>query len=33
MDLFEKLLQNKGALGSHSDIDDNFYMFPKLEGE
>lgn len=33
MDLFEKLLQNKGALGTHSDIDDNFYMFPKLEGE
>ena len=33
MDLFEKLLQDKGPLGSHSHIDDNFYMFPKLEGE
>jgi len=33
MDLFEKLQQNRGPLGSHSHIDDNFYMFPKLEGE
>ena len=33
MDLFEKLLQNQGPLGKHSFIDDNFYMFPKLEGE
>lgn len=33
MDLFDKLLQNRGPLGSHSHIDDNFYMFPKLEGE
>lgn len=32
MDLFEKLLQDKGPLGQHSHIDDNFYMFPKLEG-
>lgn len=33
MDLFEKLLQDKGPLGKHSHLDDNFYMFPKLEGE
>ncbi len=33
MDLFEKLLQDKGPLGQHAYIDDNFYMFPKLEGE
>ncbi len=33
MDLFEKLLQNRGPLGQHSYFDDNFYMFPKLEGE
>ncbi|MCR9250161.1 MAG: aminotransferase class I/II-fold pyridoxal phosphate-dependent enzyme [bacterium] len=37
MDLFEKLLQDKGPLGRHSYLDDNldknFYMFPKLEGE
>ncbi len=33
MDLFEKLLQDHGPLGSHSVIDDDFYMFPKLEGE
>lgn len=33
MDLFEKLLQNKGPLGSYSHVDDNFYFFPKLEGE
>ena len=33
MDLFEKVLQDKGPLGRHKFIDDNFYMFPKLEGE
>ncbi|MDW3190789.1 MAG: aminotransferase class I/II-fold pyridoxal phosphate-dependent enzyme [Cytophagales bacterium] len=33
MDLFEKLLQDKGPLGRHAFIDDNFYMFPKLEGQ
>lgn len=32
MDLFKKLLQDKGPLGKHSQYDDNFYMFPKLEG-
>ena len=33
MDLFKKLLENKGHLGIHSDMDDNYYMFPKLEGD
>lgn len=33
MDLFEKLKQDRGPLGQHSYFDDNFYMFPKLEGE
>ena len=33
MDLFEKLVQDRGPLGQHSYFDDNFYMFPKLEGE
>ena len=33
MDLFKKLLENKGHLGVHSDMDDNYYMFPKLEGD
>ncbi len=37
MDLFEKLLQDKGPLGRHSyldeNLDQNYYMFPKLEGE
>lgn len=35
MDLFEKLLSDKGALGQYSflDQDVNYYFFPKLEGE
>ena len=33
MDLFEKILRDKGPLGSLSHIDDNYYMFPMLEGE
>jgi len=35
MDLFEKLLSEKGALGQYSylDKDVNYYFFPKLEGE
>lgn len=33
MDLFKKILSNKGPLGTYSHIDDNYYMFPKLEGE
>jgi len=33
VDLFEKILKDKGPLGSLSHIDDNYYMFPMLEGE
>ena len=33
LDLFKKILSNKGPLGTISYIDDNYYMFPKLEGE
>ena len=34
LDLFKKILSNKGPLGTLSSlIDDNYYMFPKLEGE
>lgn len=35
MDLFEKLLDDHGALGQYSylDKDVNYYFFPKLEGE
>ena len=29
----KKLLKDRGHLGSHSHVDDNYYMFPKLEGE
>ncbi len=35
MDLFDKLLSDKGALGQYSFLDEdvNYYFFPKLEGE
>ncbi|WP_226388808.1 aminotransferase class I/II-fold pyridoxal phosphate-dependent enzyme [Penaeicola halotolerans] len=33
MDLFEKLMQNRGPLGKHSDLSEGYFMFPKLEGE
>lgn len=33
MDLFEKLLQNRGPLGMHSQRAHGYYAFPKLEGE
>ena len=33
MDLFDKLLQDKGPLGRHSEVDEGYFMFPKLEGE
>ncbi|WP_420318804.1 aminotransferase class I/II-fold pyridoxal phosphate-dependent enzyme [Ekhidna sp.] len=35
MDLFEKLLSDKGALGQYSYLDQdlNYYFFPKLEGQ
>jgi glycine C-acetyltransferase len=33
LDLFKKILSNKGPLGTYGHMDDNYYMFPKLEGE
>ena len=33
MDLFEKLLVDRGPLGQHSQIAHGYYAFPKLEGE
>ena len=35
MDLFDKLLSDKGPLGQYSYLDEdvNYYFFPKLEGE
>ncbi|MGI9541867.1 MAG: aminotransferase class I/II-fold pyridoxal phosphate-dependent enzyme [Cyclobacteriaceae bacterium] len=33
MDLFEKLISDRGPLGQHSHFDDGYFMFPKLEGE
>ncbi|PWJ38612.1 aminotransferase class I/II-fold pyridoxal phosphate-dependent enzyme [Sediminitomix flava] len=33
MDLFEKLLQDRGPLGSHSKYAHGYFTFPKLEGE
>ncbi|WP_192820938.1 aminotransferase class I/II-fold pyridoxal phosphate-dependent enzyme [Rufibacter sp. LB8] len=33
MDLFEKLLANRGPLGSHSHYAHGYFTFPKLEGD
>lgn len=33
MDIFEKLLYDRGPLGKHADVDEGYFMFPKLEGE
>ena len=33
MDLFEKLLFNRGPLGKHSKVAHGYFTFPKLEGE
>ncbi len=33
MDLFEKLLVDRGPLGKHSQVAHGYFMFPKLEGE
>ncbi len=34
VDLFEKLLKDRGPLGKHSHRDEEgYYMFPKLEGD
>jgi glycine C-acetyltransferase len=33
LDLFEKLLNNRGPLGKHSSVAHGYFAFPKLEGE
>lgn len=33
MDLFERLVNNKGPLGQHSSYSHGYFTFPKLEGE
>lgn len=33
MDIFDKIKTNRGALGQYSDLGDEYFMFPKLEGE
>ncbi len=33
MDLFEKLLFDRGPLGKHAKQEEGYFMFPKLEGE
>ena len=33
MDLFDKLLKNRGPLGKHAKVAHGYYMFPQLEGE
>lgn len=33
MDLFEKLLKDRGPLGMHANMAHGYYTFPKLEGE
>ena len=33
MDIFDKVVNNMGALGQFADIGYGYYFFPKLEGE
>ena len=33
MDIFEKLLYDRGPLGKHADVAEGYFIFPKLEGE
>ncbi len=33
MDIFERLLNNRGPLGRYSNLSEGYFMFPKLEGE
>lgn len=33
MDLFERILNNPGPLGKHSDVAHGYFTFPKLDGE
>jgi len=33
LDIFDKLVKNRGPLGKHSDLSEGYFMFPKLEGD
>lgn len=33
MDIFEKLQSDKGPLGRHANVEEGYFMFPKLEGD
>ena len=33
MDIFEKFRSDKGPLGRHANVEEGYFMFPKLEGE
>ena len=33
MDIFEKMLSDRGPLGRHQTVEEGYFMFPKLEGE
>ena len=33
MDLFEKILENRGPIGQYSKVAHGYFAFPKLEGE
>ena len=33
MDIFEKLKLDRGPLGKHQNVEEGYFMFPKLEGE
>src|SRR4051812_45723621 len=33
MDLFDKILKNRGPLGQHASSGKDYFFFPKLEGE
>lgn len=33
MDIFEKIRVDRGPLGKHANVEEGYFMFPKLEGE
>jgi len=33
VDIFEKLMLDRGPLGKHANVEEGYFMFPKLEGE
>jgi glycine C-acetyltransferase len=33
VDIFEKLLKDRGPLGRHQTVEEGYFMFPKLEGQ